>query len=107
MSSNIFAHLLGGQFLLIRGGLIRHWKFLLYIFFLIILYITIHFGVKDTLLAKVRNDNYIKNLKSEYTGKNARLLYLSKKVEVEERLKKNSSTLKPAINPPTIIRANK
>lgn len=106
MSGHLFAHLFGGQFLLLRGGLVRHWKFILYLFFLIIVYITIHFGVKDTLLTKVRNDNQIKNLKSEYTGKNTRLLYLSKRGEIEKILKKNKSSVKAAVNPPTIIRAS-
>lgn len=100
MAKNFVANIFGGQILLIRGGLVKNWKFVIYIFILATLYVSIHFGVKETLLTESRNSEVIKNLKSEYTGKYARLLYLSKRNEVERMLLEKGSSLKAPVVPP-------
>lgn len=100
---SIFASIIGGQILLRRGGLVKHWKFVLYVFFLVVLCISIHFGVKDTMLAEVNNQEIIKDLKVEYIGKNAKLLYMSKRGEVEKMLLEKKSTLVAPTLPPTTI----
>ncbi len=103
MKNNFFANLFGGQILLVRGGLIRHWKFVIYVFFLIILYISIHFGVRDTIHTITKNEDVIKSLKAEYIGKNAKLLFMSKRGEIEQRLQEENSTLVAPSSPPVRI----
>ncbi len=103
MSKNIFANLFGGQILLLRGGIVRYWKLLLYIFVLIILYISIHYGVRDTMRTMARNQDELRNLKAEYTGKQSRLLHLSQRGEIEKMLQEKNSTLKAPKVPPVRI----
>lgn len=100
---NIFATVFGGGILMRRGGLMKNWKLVVYIFFLIILTISIHFGVKDTMLTEVRNQEKLKDLKAEYIGKNARLLNMSKRGEIERLLSVKKSTLVAPTLPPTNI----
>lgn len=100
---NIFASVLGGQILLQKGGLVKHWKFVLYLFFLVVLFISVRFGVKDTMLREVRNQETLKDLKAEYVGKNAKLLYMSKRGEVERMLSSKKSTLMAPTLPPKRI----
>ncbi|MFA6676827.1 MAG: FtsL-like putative cell division protein [Bacteroidales bacterium] len=98
------AYIFGGQILLINGGLIRRWKVILYVFVLILCYISIHFLVADTLTTRVRNDKIITNLNAEYTGKHARLLFISKRQEIDKRLKKMGSDLIAPDNPPKLTK---
>lgn len=100
---NIIGNIFSGQILLLRGGLAKNWKFVIYIFVLVIIYISVHFSVNETMKLEARNAETIKNLKSEYTGKYARLLYLSKRGEVERMLKEEGSTLVPPKYPPRIV----
>jgi hypothetical protein len=54
-----------------------------------------------------RNQREIKNLKADYTAKAARLQYLSKRNEVEERLAKHNSPLKKPVNPAKAVKIAK
>ena len=63
------------------------WFFILYVFFLIILYISINLGVAKTQLTQRRNQRELKNLKADYTSKTAKLQYSSKQGEIEAKLK--------------------
>lgn len=101
---NIFKDIMGGQMLVRNGGLYRHWAFLLYVCALVLLAISIRFGVKDAMLQEVRNAEKIENLKSEYTGKYAELLLRSKKGEVERALHATGSRLIPPDNMPKRVR---
>lgn len=97
------SNILGGKFLAHNGGLAKQWVFVVYIFILVILTISFGYIVKETLLTEVKNQEIIKDLKSEYTGKYAKLLYLSKRAEIEKRLKENGSTIEAPTLPPVII----
>lgn len=101
---SFISNILGGNFLVSNGGIIKQWGIILYSSFLIILYISLLFEVKDNKLEQVQNDKTIKNLKSEYVGKYSRLLYLTKKSETEKLLKKTNSKLCEPTVPPTIIK---
>lgn len=81
-------------------GLEQHSKFVFYIFILVILYITINFGIEKSLLTERRNQKELKNLKADYTSKSSKLLYQSKRDEIEKRLLEHNSKLIKPIEPP-------
>lgn len=105
MRINFFADILGGQVLLQHGGVIKHWKFILYVFILIILYISIHFAVINAAVEIKQNAETIKALKIEYTWKRSRLLYSSRQTEVERLLNEHHSTLGRPEKPPVKIKS--
>lgn len=82
---NLTSDILGGQFLS-RMNLQKHGFFILYLFALVIAYITINFNVEATLVKQRNNQLELKNLKSNYTSKVARLQDQSKQGTVEQRL---------------------
>lgn len=96
---NWMNEILGGQILL-HSGILKHANFVIYLFILIILYITINFGMERSLLTERKNQRELKHLKADYTSKTARLQYYSKRSEVEKRLIQLNSTLKASQDPP-------
>jgi len=101
---NWMNEILGGQIWL-HSGVLRQVWFILYIFFLVIFYITIDFSMEQSLLTERRNMRELVHLKSDYTSKSSRLQYESKRIEVENKLKRLNSTLKTPENPPKRILA--
>lgn len=99
---NILGNILGGQ-ILANGYIIRHWKFILYIFLLVLVYISIHFQSRNTMQRITSNEETLRNLRSEYMGKYTRLLYTGKRGEIEKLLEKNGLELLPPDTPPTRI----
>lgn len=99
---NILGNILGGQ-ILANGYIIRHWKFILYIFLLVLVYISIHFQSRNTMQRLTSNEETLRNLRSEYMGKYTRLLYTGKRGEIEKLLEKNGLELVPPDTPPTRI----
>lgn len=102
---NIASDILGGQFLA-REKILSQWKFILFLFGLTILYITLTLQVEKTQLTQIRNQREIKNLKSDYTSKAAKLQYASKRGEVELRLINQGSNLKKPIKPARRVKKN-
>lgn len=97
------SEIMGGQILL-TSGILQQSKFVLYIFVLIILYISINFGMESSLLTERRNQRELKNLKADFTSKSAKLLYQSKRGEIEKRLQEyNSRLVKPTEPPGRIV----
>jgi hypothetical protein len=88
---NFASDILGGQ-ILNRLKTVDQY-FIIYLFVLTIAFISINLGVEKTQMTMRRNQRELKNLKADYTAKAARLQYLSKRNEVEERLKKHNSLL--------------
>lgn len=93
--------ILGGQ-ILSRSKVNQY--FILYLFALILIFISISLGVENTQLAMRRNQRELKNLKADYTAKAARLQYLSKRNEVEQRLIKQESRLKRPSDPAKAVK---
>ena len=92
---NFASDILGGQ-ILSRLKTVDQY-FIIYLFVLVIGFISINLAVEKTQMTMRRNQRELKNLKADYTAKAARLQYLSKRNEVEERLKQHNSPLqKPA-----------
>ena len=93
--------------LLLNNKVIKEWKFILYIFILIFLYISKNFGMEKSLLAERTNTRILKNIKADYTSKSARLLYVSKRNEIEKLLTEKNSLLKTSEVKPRVIKLNK
>ncbi|MFA6770377.1 MAG: FtsL-like putative cell division protein, partial [Bacteroidales bacterium] len=89
----------GGQ-ILVSSGFLQNIGFVLFIFALIVLNITINFGIERSLLTERKNQRELKHLKSDYVSKMATLQFNSKKTEIEKKLKELKSTIKPPIDPP-------
>lgn len=100
---SLIGNILGGQILVRGGGLFKHWKFVLYVFLLTILYVSFHFEVRDTMMTEVRNEEILKDLRAEYSNKMTNFLQLSQRGEIEKKLKQKKSTLVPPMYPPVII----
>lgn len=83
--------ILGGGWL--KKGIAAQWPFILYVFFLLIVYISINLGVEKTQVTRRRNQHELKNLKADYTGKAARLQDQSKRGEIEIKLIRQGSSL--------------
>lgn len=98
--------LLGGQFLS-KSKMAGQWLFILYLFLLILLYITINLGVQRTQLAQSKNLRDLKNLKADYTSKAAKLQNQSSREQIKTKLLMNGSTLKSPVHPAYIIKAPK
>jgi hypothetical protein len=91
--------IISGKFL-VKTGVFQHATFVIYIFFLIVLYIGINFGIEKSQLTERRNQKILKDFKADYTGKTAKLLYQSKRIEIENKLKEYNSTLQGPEEPP-------
>ena len=78
--------------------------FILYLFALVIAFISINLGVEKTQLSMRRNQRELKNLKADYTAKAARLQYLSKRNEVEIRLIQQNSNLEKPKDPAKTVK---
>ena len=102
MKKEILENVLGGQ-ILARRGLTKNWKFIIYIFILVLVYISIHFWTRNTMQRIARNEETLRNLRSEYLGKYTKLLYSGKRGEIEQLLEQNGLELLPPDTPPTRI----
>lgn len=95
---NFTSDVFGGQFLS-RMRMTGQWMFILYLFVLIIVYISINLGVADTKLVQRQNQRELKNLKADYTSKMAKLQNQSKQGEIELRLAATGSKVQKPKHP--------
>ena len=102
---NFASDILGGQ-ILNRLKTVDQY-FIIYLFVLTIAFISINLGVEKTQMTMRRNQRELKNLKADYTAEAARLQYLSKRNEVEERLKEHNSSLYKPVTPATAVKLAK
>jgi ABC-type cobalt transport system substrate-binding protein len=102
MKKEILENVLGGQ-ILAKSSLTKNWRFIIYIFILVLVYISIHFWTRNTMQRIARNEETLRNLRSEYMGKYTRLLYTGKRGEIEQLLEENGLELLPPDTPPTRI----
>lgn len=99
---NFASDVFGGQFLS-RMRMTGQWVFILYLFILVIIYISINLGVAKTQLTQRRNQRELKNLKADYTSKTARLQYSSKQGEIEIKLKALGSKVQKPEKPAKLV----
>ena len=102
---NFASYILGGR-ILDRLKKVGQY-FIIYLFGLVLAFISINLGVEKTQMTMRRNQRELKNLKADYTAKAARLQYLSKRNEVEDRLEKHSSSLHKPVNPAKAVKLAK
>ena len=99
---SIIRDFFGGQFLN-NSKITSQWPFILYVFLLIMIYISINMGVERTQIKQLRNQRELINLKAEYTGKQAKLQYMSKRGEISTRLEEIGSTVKNPEYPARVL----
>ena len=99
---NFASDILGGRILSRLRKVDQY--FILYLFALVIAFISINLGVEKTQLTMRRNQRELKNLKADYTAKAARLQYLSKRNEVEARLIQQQSKLEKPKDPAKTVK---
>ncbi|MBQ7774208.1 MAG: hypothetical protein IJ383_09155 [Bacteroidales bacterium] len=99
---NFASDILGGR-ILSRLKTVDQY-FILYLFALIIAFISINLSVENTQMQMRRNQKELKNLKADYTAKAARLQYLSKRNEVETRLIEQGSRLSKPKDPAKAVK---
>ena len=99
---NFASDILGGQ-ILSRLKTVDQY-FIIYLFCLVIAFITFTLSVESTQLTMRRNQRELKNLKADYTAKAARLQYLSKRNEVEIRLIQQQSNLEKPKDPAKTVK---
>lgn len=103
---NIFADILGGQFIL-NKKLNKHWPYFLFIFALAVGVISYRLWARNMLIRQERNAKIIKELKAEDSSKKILLLEMSKQEEVRDLLKKNGINIDKPTDPPVYVkRAN-
>lgn len=102
-SERIFSTIFGGQ-LLSRNMAAKQALFVLYLFLLVIIYISIHNGIEKTRLTNYSLEGELKTLHTEYISKNAELMNLSQRNKVKSALQDEASTLRAPINPPYWIK---
>ena len=100
---NWMNEIFGGQIL---QRILRQVWFILFLFILIITYITLNFSMEQALLLERKNERDLKHLKSDYVSKSSRLQYESKRIEVEKKLIQLHSTLEAPENPPIRVTAD-
>lgn len=85
----------------------KHYKFILYITFLILLYIYNRYSTENVIRQITKTQKEIKELRSESISIASELMYLSNQTEVSKLLKKNGIKLMEPIEPPRIIMVDK
>lgn len=100
--NNLIGDIFGGAWL--KKKMASQWPFILYVFFLAIVYISINLGVEKTQVTQRRNQRELKNLKADYTSKAASLQNQSKRGEVETKLIRLGSPLHKPSRPARLIK---
>ncbi len=95
---NWLNEILGGH-LLASSGILNNIRYIIFVFILIILYISLNFAIEDRLKTERANQRELKHLKSEYISKSAKLQNFSKKLEVDKRLRELNSKLREPSSP--------
>ena len=98
--------ILSGQ-LLIKSGLVTRWKFILYCFILIILFISYNMSVERLQMKLLKNQEELALLKDECSGKYAKLQNISKRSQITERLKELGSKVENPTSPAVIVEIEK
>jgi len=81
----------------------RQLYFILFLFALVIIYISLHYAVGQTLVEGRRLERELKSLRAEYTTCTTELLFLSKREEVSRRLHLFGSKVHAPTAPPKRI----
>lgn len=104
---SIIQKIFGADIIVPEGSMGKHLLFVLYLFVLTIMYMSLKFNIEASLVKQIENEQKIKDLNSEYTGKYSELLYLSTIEETENLLRRNNSTLIAPVAPPKRIKLEK
>ena len=78
-------------------------RFIFFLFGLVIIYISLHYAVGQTLVETRKLDRELKNLRAQYTTCKTDLLFLSKREEVSRQLITFGSKVHAPLVPPKRI----
>ncbi|MCL2726758.1 MAG: FtsL-like putative cell division protein [Bacteroidales bacterium] len=81
----------------------RQLRFILFVFALVIIYISLHYAVGQTFVERRRLERELKNLHVEYRTCMAEFMFLSKREEVSKHLTRLGSKVHAPIVPPKRI----
>lgn len=100
----LFRMIFGGVFF-DKIGIIKNIGFIIYLFALIILLVSVQLGVRKTQTIQEKNHAELTSLKAEYI--NIESIYLEKTqwFEVEKSLNRMKSKVKPPENPPKSVQS--
>ena len=93
---------LGGE-LVLKNLVERQLWFIFFLFTLIIVYISLHYAVGQTLVEGRKLERELKGLRAEYTSCIAELTFLSKQEEVSRHLIELRSKVHAPVAPPKRI----
>ena len=82
----------------------RQLRFIFFVFALIIVYISLHYAVDQTLVEGRRLERELKSLRAEYATCTAELMFLSKREEVSKRLSAFGSKVQAPVTPPKRVK---
>ncbi len=99
---NLLKDIAGGK-ILTNHRIIKQWSFMLYIFIIMLVYISINLGMEGTQITLRKNQRELKNLKANYSSAAAKLQYMSKSDEVESELIEKGSKLRKPKRPAIYI----
>jgi len=98
----IITNLFDGE-LILRKLVERHLRFIFFLFGLVIVYISLHYAVSQTLVEGRKLERELKNLRAEYTSCKAALMFLSKREEISKHLADLGSKVHAPTLPPRRI----
>lgn len=105
MLKKIISGVFAGEFILNKSTA-REYKFLIFIFFLVLIYIGKNNLMEQTFIRERSNIKTLKNIKADYTSKASKLLELSKRGEIERLLKERNSNLQKSDIAPYVVLIN-
>lgn len=101
MKQGLISSIIGGRIL--RDIILNNWKFIVYIFLLGIIYISLSFMTRNTKQQIAANEEVLRNLRSEYMGTYTKTLSLGKRGEIEKMIEKEGLKLIPPETPPVRV----
>jgi len=101
-STKYLSGIFGGEPIL--NSIIEHQlRFILFVFALVIIYISLHYAVGQTFVERRKLERELKNLHAEYTTCTAEYMFLSKREEVSKHLVRLGSRVHAPTVPPKRI----
>ena len=85
----------------------RNIPFILYVFVLVILYITLNLLIEKSMTIRQENDRIIEELRTDYTQKSLELVSIDTRSKVKEMLEKKGSDLEEPRQAPVKIEDNR
>lgn len=93
--------------ILIEKNVDRHIGFAVYIFVLVVLFITWNLAVESRLVKVQENERTIQELRISYQQRTLELVGMNNRTKIDRMLRERNSTLHPPVTPPRKIEQEK